>query len=135
MIVANKLNHKLIYSKKDADACDLINPNIKYEYLSCIEGGSGQLDRMFKEPIEKRKKSLARITRNHKIYLIVFYVHNQLEIKNIYEIEPHILLKEAERQLDNSSNAISHIGIPEKWAVNNGKKIFSAKNGKPTPSL
>ena len=64
MIIADPLGHDLITSKRDADACDPNDPTIKYEYLSCKEGGSGQLDRMFKEPPEKRAESLARITRN-----------------------------------------------------------------------
>jgi hypothetical protein len=54
MIIADVLGHKLIISKRDADACDPSDPSIKYEYLSCKEGSSGQLDRMFKEPPDKR---------------------------------------------------------------------------------
>lgn len=55
MIIAETLGHQLIHSKRDADACDPNNPSIKYEYLSCYEGGSGQLDRMFKEPPKKKR--------------------------------------------------------------------------------
>ena len=47
MIIAEILGHDVISSKRDADACDRYDPTIKYEYLSCKEGGSGQLDRMF----------------------------------------------------------------------------------------
>ena len=72
MIVADLLGHQLISSKRDADACDANDPSVKFEYLSCKEGGSGQLDRMFKEPLEKRRESLERITRNSKIYFAVF---------------------------------------------------------------
>lgn len=50
MIIADVLGHKLISSKRDADACDPYDASILYEYLSCKEGGSGQLDRMFKAP-------------------------------------------------------------------------------------
>lgn len=50
MIIADILGHELIHSKRDADAHAPGNPDEKYEYLSCKEGGSGQLDRMFKEP-------------------------------------------------------------------------------------
>ena len=63
MIIADLLGHTVITSKRDADACDPNDSSIKYEYLSCKEGGSGQLDRMFKEPPDKRAESLARITR------------------------------------------------------------------------
>lgn len=54
MIVSEILGHEPIVSKRDADARDRKNPEIKYEYLTCYEGGTGQLDRMFKEPPEKR---------------------------------------------------------------------------------
>lgn len=49
MIVADILGHDLIHSKRDADAHAANNPDEKYEYLSCKEGGTGQLDRMFLE--------------------------------------------------------------------------------------
>jgi hypothetical protein len=68
LIIADILGHQPITSKRDADACDPSDPSILYEYLSCKEGGSGQLDRMFKEPLVKREESLLRITRNKKIY-------------------------------------------------------------------
>ena len=44
MIISEALGHELITSKRDADACDRNDPSIKYEYLSCYEGGTGQLD-------------------------------------------------------------------------------------------
>lgn len=124
MIVADLLGHQLISSKRDADACDPNNPAIKFEYLSCKEGGSGQLDRMFKEPPEKRRESLERITRNSRIYFAVFYRANQIRVKRIYEIEPDVLLKETVRQLDRSRNAISHVGFSEDWARQNGKLVY-----------
>lgn len=107
MIIAETLGHELIHSKRDADACDPQDPSIKYEYLSCYEGGSGQLDRMFKSPQIEREKSLQRIWRNQMIYLAIFYKENPLKIKVIYGIEPKVLATETERQLDRSSNAIS----------------------------
>ncbi|MGH7952870.1 MAG: hypothetical protein ACREFE_13270, partial [Limisphaerales bacterium] len=107
LIIADILGHQPITSKRDADACDPHDPSILYEYLSCKEDGSGQLDRMFKEPLVKREESLLRITRNKKIYFAVFYSQNQTKVKIIYELEPEIVLMETERQLDRSSNAIS----------------------------
>ncbi|MFH0948601.1 MAG: hypothetical protein V1833_06375 [Elusimicrobiota bacterium] len=120
MIIAEILGHKIIASKRDADACDKNNPNIKFEYLSCYEGGSGQLDRMFKSPAEKREESLFRIKRNKKVYFAIFYKKDPLKVKIIYEIEPDIILKETERQLDRSRNDISHVGFTEEWASKNG---------------
>ncbi|MCM8821585.1 MAG: hypothetical protein NC831_02060 [Candidatus Omnitrophica bacterium] len=124
MIVSEILGHEVIASKRDADARDRNNPNIKYEYLTCYEGGTGQLDRMFKEPADKRAESLLRITRNKMIYLAIFYKKDPLRVKIIYEIEPRVLLKETERQLDRSSNKISHVGFSEEWAKQNGKVIY-----------
>lgn len=127
MIISEVLGHKPIFSKRDADACDRNNPLIKYEYLSCYEGGTGQLDRMFKAPAGNRVESLHRITRNKMIYLAIFYKKNPLKIKIIYEIQPRVLLTETERQLDRSSNQISHVGFSEDWAKLNGKVIYQDK--------
>lgn len=127
MIISEILGHDLIHSKRDADACDPNDPRIKYEYLSCKEGGKGQLDRMFKEPKEEREKSLYRIWRNKKIYFAIFHKDNPLKVKVIYEIEPKVLVAETERQLDRSRNAISHIGVNESWAAENGKVVYQDK--------
>ena len=127
MIISETLGHKLISSKRDADGCDKNDPSIKYEYLSCYEGGTGQLDRMFKSPADKRAESLYRITRNRMIYLAIFYKKNPLKIKVIYEIQPSVLLKETERQLDRSSNEISHVGFSEDWAKPNSKIVYQDK--------
>ena len=127
MIISKTLGHELITSKRDADACDKKDPSIKYEYLSCYEGGTGQLDRMFKSPTDKRAESLYRITRNKMIYLAIFYKKNPLKIKIIYEIQPSVLLKETERQLYRSSNEISHVGFSEDWAKLNSKIVYQDK--------
>ena len=128
MIIADILGHELIHSKRDADAHAPGNPDEKYEYLSCKEGGSGQLDRMFKEPLDKRAESLTRITRNSKIYYAVFYADNQTRCKMIYELEPGAVLEEAERQLDRSRNAISHVGFGIRWVRRHGKVVYEDDN-------
>ena len=124
MIIADILGHQLIHSKRDADACSYDNPNEKYECLSCKEGGSGQLDRMFSRPADRRAESLTRITRNSKIYFAVFYADNQSKCKVIYELEPDVVLSETNRQLDRSGNAISHVGFSIRWARNNGTVVY-----------
>ena len=124
MIIADILGHELIHSKRDADAHAPGDPDEKYEYLSCKEGGSGQFDRMFRDPPEKREESLRRITRNSKIYLAVFYADNQTRCKIIYELEPDAVLAEANRKLDRSRNSIAHIGFSIRWAAGNGKIVF-----------
>ncbi len=127
MIIADILGHELITTKRDADACDPNDKSVLYEYLSCKEGGTGQLDRMFKEPPEDREKSLKRITRNKKVYFAVFYEANQTKAKVIYELEPQTVLAETERQLDRSKNAISHVGFTEPWARVNGRVVYEDK--------
>ncbi|MDR0326816.1 MAG: hypothetical protein LBI05_00820 [Planctomycetaceae bacterium] len=124
MIIADILGHDLIPSKRGADAHTPGKPDEKYEYLSCKEGGTGQLDRMVKAPPEKRKQSLERITRNRRIYFAVFYKQEQIKCKVIYEIMPDVLLAEAERQLDRSTNEISHVGFTETWAKEHGKIVY-----------
>ena len=128
MIISEILDHNLISSKRDADACDKNNSSIKYEYLSCYDGGTGQLDRMFKEPPDKRTESLRRITRNRMIYFAIFYKNNSLNVKVIYEITPQVMLEETERQLNRSGNAISHVGFSEEWAKQNGKIVYKNSN-------
>ena len=125
MIIADILGHELIHSKRDADAHAPGNAAEKYEYLSCKEGGSGQFDRMFKEPPDKRAESLHRITRNTRIYYAVFYAANQTRCKVIYELEPDTVLAEAERQLDKSRNAISHVGLSITWARQHGQVAYA----------
>jgi hypothetical protein len=129
MISADLLGHELVHSKRDVDACNPNNRDEKYKYLSCKEGGSGQLDRMFKNPPEKRAESLARITRNTMIYFAVFYEQEQTKCKVIYEILPSVLLAETERQLDRSRNDISHVGFSENWIKENGKIVYCDKSG------
>ena len=124
MIIADILGHELIISKRNADARDPHDPAILYEYLSCKERGSGQLDRMFKDPPEKRQESLNRIWRNDKIYLAVFYSTDQTKVKVIFELEPEIVVLKTEQQLDRSRNNISHVGFSEKWARENGKIVY-----------
>jgi len=124
MIIADILGHELITSKRHADACDPNDPTILYEYLSCKEGGTGQLDRMFKGPPAKRNESLQRIRRNKRIYFAVFREENQTELKVIYELDPDVVLQETERQLNASRNAISHVGFSEAWAKRNGRVVF-----------
>ena len=124
MIIADILGHVLIFSKRDADAHAVHSVDEKYEYLTCKEGGAGQIDRMVAQPHEKRQASLSRITRNHKIYLAIFYEDNQIRCKRIYEIDALVMAQEAERQLDQSSNVISHISFSESWAQKNGKVVF-----------
>ena len=124
MIIADILGHDLITSKRDADARSKDDPSKVYEYLSCKERGMGQLDRMFKEPDVKRQESLERIRRNDKIYYAVFYENNQTKVKTIYELDTELVVRETERKLDRSRNAISHVGFSQTWVRENGSVVY-----------
>ena len=124
IVIADILGHEVIPAKRQPDARDPDNPDVLYEYLSCKEGGSGQFDRMFKAPIEKRERSLDRIRRNSKINLAVFSANNQLEVKTIYELEPDVVERESVRQLDRSENDISHVGFSIGWTRDHGRVVY-----------
>ena len=125
LIIADILGHDVHKTKHEADAHNPNNFDIKYEYLSCFQTGTFQLDRMFKNPENKRKKSLERINRNEAIYCAIFDKKNPLTILEIYEVETEILLQETERQLNESANDISHISFSIRWVKENGDKVFS----------
>lgn len=127
IVIADILGHEVMPAKRQPDARDPENPDIMYEYLSCKEGGSGQFDRMFKSPINKRERSLNRIRRNSRIYLAVFYADNQLEVKTIYELDPMVVEQEAVRQLDRSANDISHVGLSISWTAQHGRVVYRDK--------
>lgn len=59
-----------------------------------------------------------------KIYLAVFYKENQAKVKTVYEIDPDVATREANRQLDNSKNSISHVCFSETWARRNGSVVY-----------
>lgn len=124
MIIADHLGHELITTKRDADACSASDSSVLYEYLSCKEGGTGQFDRMFKEPPDKRTESLYRISRNEKVFFAVFYEHEQTKVKVIYQLTPDVVIQETERQLDASRNTISHVGFTEAWVRRNGTVVY-----------
>jgi hypothetical protein len=124
LILASILEHQVKPSKHDSDAFDPNDPARQFEYLSCLEGGTFQLDRMRKSPPEKRAKSLERITRNSKIYCAVFSENSPLTPRVIYEVEVAPFRSESERQLDASANDISHIAIPIAWVQKHGRRVF-----------
>ena len=83
---------------------------------------------MFKEPKEKREKSLNRITRNTKIYFAVFYARNQLKCKIIYELNPQDVSIKAEQKLDDSRNTISHLSFSISWVNNKGIIVYQSRD-------
>jgi len=125
LAVADILGHEVHRTKHDADAYDPTDPSKQFEYLSCFQGGTFQLDRVFKHPPEKRIKYLERIKRNAAIYCVVFDRQSPLDVLVIYEIYASLMFSEAERKLDASGNDISHVGFTIKWAQQHGKVVYT----------
>ena len=121
MIMAGLLGHEVIPAKHGADARD--GEGRVYEYLSCLEKGSFQLDRMFKAPREKRERSLLRVRRNEAFYCAVFSGESPLEVMEMYRVATEVVLAEAERQLRRSANEISHVGLEIPWVRRVGTKV------------
>lgn len=115
MVIANILGHTLVPDKRQPDGKD--SQGNFYEYLSCMPGGTFQIDRVTKE-------NLYRITRNRKIYCVTFSDKNPLTVVDIYEVEPKIFLKEASRQLKVSKNIISHVGVSKNWVIKHGTSVY-----------
>jgi hypothetical protein len=128
LIIGDILGHEVHRTKHEPDAWEPNNPEIKYEYLSCVEGGTFQLDRMFKSPVEKRTKSLNRISRNSTVFCAVFDAEHPLTVRVIYKLPVEIVLQETERQLDASSNDISHVGFTVKWCEKNGEVVYKKES-------
>lgn len=124
LIIGDILGHEVHRTKHEPDAWEKDNPENKYEYLSCVEGGTFQLDRMFKAPLEKRIRSLNRVIRNSAFFCAIFDKENPLTVRLIYKLPVDVILKETERQLDASSNDISHVGFTKKWCEKNGEMVY-----------
>ena len=101
IVLADFLKHKLILKKRDSDA--VLGRN-KFEYLTCLEGGSFQFHRM-------HKNSLIRITRNKLVFCAVFFRSNPLKIKNLYKVQPAKMKYLAEKKIQNSKNEYAHISF------------------------
>lgn len=130
--MASILKHNWILSKKNADACSNQDENIVYEYLSGTENGAGQIDRVFKDSKyqhEKYHQSMERIERNEAFYLA--YTNKDtsrpLDILRIYKLTPEAIRKEADRQLELSTNNISHISFNEAFAKKHGTLVWEKK--------
>ena len=124
IVLAYKLGHCVHVNKHGADAYSE-DGRTCYEYLTCTQNGTFQLDRMFKEPVEKRERSLQRITRNAAIYCAIYAKDDPLMPLEVYEVAPSVLSAEVERQLDASSNSIAHVSLSVPWVKQNGGRVYA----------
>lgn len=71
LIIGDLLGHEVHRTKHAADAWDPNNPELKYEYLSCLEKGTFQLDRMFKAP-RINEPNLLNVSRGIRLFTVQF---------------------------------------------------------------
>ena len=90
---------------------------VGYEYLSCKEGGSFQLDRI-------HEGNLYRITRNDAFFFALFSKKNSLQAVKIYRVKTDVVLAEAKRKIANMKESSKHIGFGQKWTKEHGKLIW-----------
>jgi hypothetical protein len=116
-MVSKILNHECHKTKHGADATSLDGEEY-YEYLSCKEGGSFQLDRI-------HEGNLHRITRNDKFYFALYNKNNSLECIKIYEADTDVVLEEANKKISKMSKSSNHIGFTLTWVKENCNIVYS----------
>ena len=120
-IVSEILGHDCHKTKHGADAYSKDGKE-QYEYLTCKEGGSFQLDRIHKD-------NLHRITRNNKIFFAMFDSENGLECKKIWSCEPNIFLEEVKVKISKSRKESSkHVSFTDSWVKKNCQEVWSSQN-------
>jgi hypothetical protein len=115
-LISNILGHDCHKTKHGADAYSKDGKE-KYEYLSCKEGGSFQLDRI-------HHGNLHRITRNDSFYFAQFDKKNGLECKKIWKGQTQKVFEEAVKKIDSMSESSKHIGFSTKWVEENCEIVY-----------
>ena len=123
IITAYTLKHRLNPTKKQHDAEDFDDANIRYEYLSCLENKTFQFDRVNEENLKKRVKE-----RNTKIYCSIFHKENSLKLLRVYEVDPNKMYKILMKKYKNSSSSSRHVNVSEEEIINIGSKLIYPKN-------
>jgi hypothetical protein len=116
-VISEILGHRCHKTKHGPDATSLNNDE-KYEYLSCKEGGSFQLDRI-------HKNNLHRITRNDKFFFASFNKSSGLECVKIWKCDMDVVLTEAKIKINSMSESSKHISFSETWVKNNCEIVYS----------
>lgn len=116
-IISEKLNHQCHKTKHGPDATSLDGKE-NYEYLSCKEKGSFQLDRI-------HKGNLHRIERNDAFYFALFDKQSGLKCLKIWKGETDIVLNEAKKKINKMSESSNHIGFNQNWVEKNCELVFS----------
>lgn len=115
-LVSDILGHKCHKTKHGADATSMDGTE-KYEYLSCKEGGTFQLDRI-------HEGNLHRIERNDAFFFALFDKDNGLECLRIWKGSTSVVLMECRNKFRTMSQSSNHIGISRKWVINHCELVY-----------
>ena len=115
-LVSDILGHKCHKTKHGADATSMDGTE-KYEYLSCKEGGTFQLDRI-------HEGNLHRIERNDAFFFALFDKDNGLECLKIWKGSKSAVLMECRNKFRTMSQSSNHIGISRKWVINHCELVY-----------
>lgn len=117
-LVSELLGHECHKTKHGPDAYSKDENRLPYEYLSCKEGGTFQIDRI-------DDTNLHRIERNDKFFFNLFDENSGLKCLKVWEVETDKVLEEANRKIKNMSETSKHIGFGKRWVKQNGKLVYS----------
>lgn len=115
-MVSKILGHACHKTKHGPDATS-IDGTEHYEYLSCKEGGSFQLDRIHED-------NLHRIERNNAFYFAQFNKENGLKCQKIWKGGTPVVLAEAIQKIWRMSESSKHIGFSEEWVSTNCELVY-----------
>lgn len=111
------LGHQCHKTKHGADAYSK-DGSEKYEYLSCKEGGSFQLDRIHDE-------NLHRVERNDAFYFALFDKEDGLTCKGIWKGDTNRVLEIIRQKIASARKESSkHVSITLKWVEKNCEKVY-----------
>ena len=116
-MVSEILGHDCHKTKHGADAYSKDGLE-KYEYLSCKEGGSFQLDRIHED-------NLHRVERNDKMFFATFDKEDGITCKEIWSATTETFLAEVKEKISSSRKESSkHISVSQKWVTENGTRVY-----------
>jgi hypothetical protein len=116
-MVAEILDHNCHKTKHGADAYSKDGTE-KYEYLSCKEGGTFQLDRIHED-------NLHRVERNDAFFFALFDKRDGLSCKNIWKCTTDKVLEIFKNKIESSKKKSSkHVSISLSWVEQNSEKVF-----------
>lgn len=116
-MVSEILGHECHKTKHGADAYSKDGKE-KYEYLSCKEGGSFQLDRIHED-------NLHRVERNDAFFFALFDKDDGLSCNGIWKCTTDKVLEIVKSKIESSKKESSkHVSISLSWVEQNSEKVF-----------